>query len=115
MKRRVKKFKIGLKQIIIEVLSGLLTTFILTFLTNQGWLPYYVRLGINIFLIIGNILLIRKMWTWGLFYTVGWVIGSFIFFELGMFGIWEFILYIALPLLALLARGVVAIKRAVTA
>ncbi len=115
MKRRVKKFKIGLKQIIIEILTGLLTTFILTFLTRQGWLPYYVRLGINIFLIIGNILLIRKMWSWGLFYTLGWVIGSVVFFVLGMLTTWEAILYIVLPVLALLARTIVTVKRVITA
>ncbi len=115
MKRRVRKFKIGLKQIIVEILTGLLTTFILAFLTRQGWLPYYVRLGINIFLIIGNILLIRKMWSWGLFYTRGWVIGSVVFFKLGMLNTWEIVLYIVLPVLALLARTVVTVKRAIAA
>lgn len=112
MKRRSKKFKFGLKQIIIEIITGLLTTFVLAWLSNQGWLPNYVRLGVNIFLIIANILLIRKMWTWGIFYTLGWVLGSVVFFAFGMLGIWEFILYIVLPVLALLARTIVALKRA---
>ena len=54
--KTVKKFKFGLKQVIVEVATGLLTTFVLTILSNQGWLPDKVLLIINIFLIIMNII-----------------------------------------------------------
>ena len=104
MKRKIKKFRFGLKQIIGEVATGLLTTVILTLLSNQGWLPDKVLLVINIILIIGNILLIRQMWSWGVFYTVGWLIGSFLFFKIGLFNTWQIILYLALPIFALIQR-----------
>ena len=109
--KTIKKFKFGLKQIIVEVATGLLTTFILTILANQGWLPDKVILIINILLIIMNILLIRKMWSWGVFYTVGWLIGSFVFFKIGLFSTWQIILYLVLPIMALVIRIVSALKR----
>ena len=112
--KKVKKFKFGLKQIILEVVTGLLTTLILKIIANQGWLPDKVLLCINIILIIGNILLIKKMWYWGLFYTIGWLIGSFIFFEIGLFETWDIILYIILPIAALIIRVTLTFKRRIT-
>ena len=113
MKRKIKKFRFGLKQIIGEVATGLLTTLVLTFLSNQGWLPDKVLLVINIILIIGNILLIRQMWSWGVFYTVGWLIGSFLFFKIGLFNAWQIILYLALPVFALIMRVATSVKRSI--
>ena len=109
--KTIKKFKFGLKQVIVEVATGLLTTLVLTLLGNQGWLPDTVLLIINIFLIVGNILLIRKMWSWGVFYTVGWLIGSFVFFKIGLFSTWEIIMYLVLPIAALFMRVVSSAKR----
>ena len=113
MKRKIKKFRFGIKQIIGEVATGLLTTLVLTFLSNQGWLPDRVLLIINIILIIGNILLIRRMWSWGVFYTVGWLIGSFLFFKIGLFNAWQIILYLALPVFALIMRVATSVKRSI--
>jgi len=109
--KKIRKFKFGLKQVIGEVATGLLTSLVLTILANQGWLPDNVLLIINIVLIIGNILLIRKMWSWGVFYTVGWLIGSFIFFQIGLFSTWQIILYLVLPIAALFMRVVSSVKR----
>jgi hypothetical protein len=111
--KTIKKFKFGLKQVVTEVATGLLTTLVLTYLSNQGWLPDNVLLIINIVLIIMNIILIRKMWSWGVFYTVGWLIGSFVFFKIGMFNTWQIILYLILPVMALFFRVVTSIKRSI--
>jgi len=106
--------KFGLKQIIIEIASGMLTTFILMWLTDQGWLPDNVAFIINIILIVMNILLIKSMLSWGVFYTVGWLIGSFIFLEFGMLETWDIFLYIILPIAVIAVRLILAIKRGVT-
>jgi len=115
IKKKINKFKFGLKQIILEVLSGILTTFILMWLSDQGWLPDNAALIINIILIIMNLLLIKSMFSWGIFYTVGWLIGSFIFLEFGMLGTWNMILYIVLPVAVILVRLIIVVKRSVTA
>jgi hypothetical protein len=109
--KKVKKFKIGLKQIFIEVVTGLLTTVGLQILTNSGILPSYIVAIVNVFLVVLNIFLIKAMWSWGLFYTVGWLIGSFIFFKTGLFSTWDFILYIVLPLAVIVIRATLAVKR----
>jgi hypothetical protein len=114
IKKKINKMKFGLKQIIIEIASGMLTTFILMWLTDQGWLPDNVAFIINIILIVMNILLIKSMLSWGVFYTVGWLIGSFIFLEFGMLETWDIFLYIILPIAVIAVRLILAIKRGVT-
>jgi hypothetical protein len=111
--KSLKKFKLGFKQIIVEMFTGLLTSLILSLLSKAGWLPDNIRLYVNIFLILGNLILIKSMLTWGFFYTIGWLIGSFFFFGIGLLspGVWDIILYILLPVAVLLARLVFAVKR----
>ncbi len=109
----MKKFKLGLKQILIEVVTGFLTTLVLNALSNAGFLPENIALFVNIFLIVSNIILAMSMLSWGLFYTVGWLIGSLIFFEAGMLGSWDFILYIILPLIVIVARITIMLKKSI--
>lgn len=111
--KKAKKFKIGLKQIIVEVITGLLTTVVLQLLSNSEIIPSYITLITNVILIILNVFLIKAMWSWGLFYTIGWLIGSIIFFEIGLFGTWNFILYIVLPVAVIVARATITIKRSI--
>jgi hypothetical protein len=114
-KKKVNKFKIGLKQIIVEVCSGILTTFILSWLSDQRWLPDNFAFIINIILIMMNLLLIKSMASWGIFYTVGWLIGSFIFLQFGVLETTDIIIYIFVPCAIILIRSIIAIKRSVTA
>jgi hypothetical protein len=109
--KSIKRFKIGLKQIIIEMAVGLLTTLILLFFTHFGFFSENVKLFVNIFIIIGNILLIRSMLSWGIFYTLGWLIGSFIFFQFGWVQSWEIIVYLVLPVAVLIARLSLVVKK----
>jgi hypothetical protein len=114
LKKSINKVKFGLKQIIIEIVTGILTTFILMWLTNQGWLPDNVLLIINIILIVLNVVLIKSMLSWGVFYTIGWLIGSFIFLEFGMLETWDIVIYIILPIAVLAVRLILEIKRGIT-
>jgi hypothetical protein len=97
VKKRARKFQLGLKQILFEVATGLLTSFILNWLTTQGYIPGNIALIINIVLILGNILLIKSMWSWGIFYTIGWLIGSVFFYEFGLLNVLNIVIYIVLP------------------
>ncbi len=109
--RSLTRFKIGLKQVIIETAVGLLTTLILLGLTRYGIFPTNVQLFINIFIIVGNILLIWSMLSWGIFYTLGWLIGSVIFFQIGLVQSWEIIVYLILPGVVLIARVILMLKK----
>jgi hypothetical protein len=110
----LKKLKLGLKQIVVEVITGLLTSLVLSTLSDAGWLPEDIRFWVNIFLIIGNLLLLKSMLTWGVFYTLGWLVGSIVFYEIGLLGTgaWEFILYILLPAAVLISRVIFTLRRA---
>ncbi len=109
--KTIRKFKVGLKQIIIEVVTGLLTTLALNWLAHMGWLPDKAALVINILLIIMNILLAKSMLSWGIFYTLGWLIGTYIFYQLGLLGTWDFILYFVLPIVILIFRVAITLKK----
>ena len=111
--KSLKKFKLGLKQIIVEVITGLLTSLVLSLVSNAGWLSDNIRLYVNIFLIVGNILLVKSMLSWGMFYTVGWLIGSILFYKIGLVGTGttDFIIYIILPIAVLAFRIIWTVKR----
>jgi hypothetical protein len=111
----MKKFRLGIKQIIVEVVTGFLTTLVLNALSQAGFLPDNVAMFINIFLIISNIILALSMLSWGLFYTIGWLIGSFLFFKAGMLQIWEFLLYFVLPAAVLAGRIALIMKKSIHA
>ena len=113
IKKKVKKFRLGVKQIIFEVVSGIITAFILRWLTNIGFIPGNISLLVNVILIFGNILLIRTMWSWGLFYTIGWIAGSVVFYLFGLLDLLGIIVYIVLPAATMVTRFVVAIKRSI--
>lgn len=113
VKKKTRKFKLGLKQIIFEVATGLLTSFILRWLTGQEIIPGNIALIINVILIFGNILLIKSMWSWGIFYTIGWLAGSIIFYELGMLDFLSVVVYIVIPAAVIVIRLIVAVKRSV--
>ncbi len=109
--KSINKFKIGLKQIIIEISTGLLTTLILLGLTHFRILSEDVKLFVTIFIIVGNILLIRSMLSWGIFYTLGWLIGSVIFFQVGLIQSWEILVYLVLPVAVLIARVTIVVRK----
>jgi hypothetical protein len=53
------------------------------------------------------------MWSWGVFYTVGWLIGSFVFFQIGLFNTWQVIVYLILPVVALFFRIITSVKHSI--
>jgi hypothetical protein len=82
--KEVKKLKSGLLQAIFSALIGLILTTIVGLCAKQGWIPAYSPLVLSIINIILNIFTINKMRRWGIFYTFGWLAGSFAFKALGL-------------------------------
>jgi hypothetical protein len=48
---------------------------------------------------------------WGIFYMIGWLIGSFIFLILGLLETWDIVLYIILPVVIIAGRIMMAVKK----
>ena len=105
----VKKLGSGLKAAIIGVVFGIILTFLINFMVEVGWLPDFAQPVFSVVSIIGNILTLTKMRSWGIFYTVGWLSGSFLF--MGMMSTTDLVLNIVVPILIFLIRFVLWVKQ----
>jgi hypothetical protein len=106
----MKKIKSGLGQAIISTLIGLFLLAAVSFCVNKGWIPSYSSVLLSIFNILTNILSMRKMRKWGIYYTAGWLAGAFIFNAFGLFDTIDIIFNIVAPIVIFLIRFVLWIK-----
>lgn len=100
----MKKLKSGLLQAIFSALIGLILTTIVGLCAKQGWIPSYSPLVLSVINIILNIITINKMRRWGIFYTFGWLAGSFAFKALGLMDTTDLIFNIIVPVAILVIR-----------
>jgi hypothetical protein len=107
----MKKLKSGLGQAVSSTLIGLVIVALVGFLTRKGLIPGYSIILLSIFNILASLLTMTKMRRWGLFYTFGWLAGAFIFNALGLLGTADFIFNIVVPIMILILRVVLTIKK----
>ena len=105
----MKKLKKGFVQAIISVVSGIVLTYAITTMVNKAILPDYSLIIFTFLSLIANIVAIKKMGRWGLFYTVGWLVGTLLFKR--MLSIPDFILNIIFPVLILVIRTTVKVRQ----
>jgi hypothetical protein len=108
--KNMSKFELGYKQAVAEIVTGIVTPIIINAFASTGLLPTYALVLLSLIVIVENIVFILSMSSWGILYTLGWLFGSFIFFQSGLLGPLEFILYIILPIIFLVVRFVLWIK-----
>jgi hypothetical protein len=106
----MKRLKSGLFQAILSVLIGLSLTALVGFCGNQGWIPSYSLLILSFFNIAANIFTMNKMRSWGIFYTFGWLVGSFVFNALGFLEVTDLIFNIIIPMVILAARFILWVR-----
>jgi hypothetical protein len=111
----MKKFKKGLVQAVVSVVVGLLLTALVGFLVNDKLVPAYALTIFTIFNIISNILTMNSMRSWGIFYTVGWLLGSLLFNYLGLMGTTDFIINLVVPIAIMALRLFLWIRKAAKA
>jgi hypothetical protein len=107
----MKKFRVGLKQVIIEIILGFLTPVILKLPVYTGLVPKETIIWIDLIIVVLNIIMIFSMRSWGIIYTLGWLLGSFVFMELGLLDTLSILLYIAAPIALLALRLVLFILK----
>jgi hypothetical protein len=100
----MKKFKTGLVQAVSSVVLGLVLTAAVGYLAKNGWLPDYSVIILSVFNIIANLLTLRKMRGWGIFYTLGWLGGSLLFKLLGLMDTLDFYFNVLAPCLIFCLR-----------
>lgn len=106
----MKRLKSGLYQATLSVVVGLILMTAVGFCTNKGWIPSYSPLLLSLFNILANILTLNKMRRWGIFYTFGWLAGSFVFSTLGWMETADLIFNIAVPIVLFLIRFLLWLK-----
>ena len=106
----MKRLKSGLYQAISSVLIGLILTASVGFCTRQGWIPSYSPLLLIVFNIMANIFTLNKMRRWGIFYTLGWLAGSFVFDAVGFMETTDLIFNILAPVILFLVRLLLWLK-----
>lgn len=105
----MKRLKKGFIQAIISVVTGIALTYVVTLLVNQEILPGYSLIIFTTLSLIFNIISIKKMGRWGLFYTIGWLVGTLLFKQ--MLSTPSFILNIIFPVLILVIRMTVKVRQ----
>jgi hypothetical protein len=105
----MKRIKKGFIQAIVSIITGILLTWVITFLVNKTVIPGYSIIIFTTLSLIANIISINKMGRWGLFYTIGWLVGTLLFKE--MLSTTSFILNVIFPVLILIIRATEKIRQ----
>ena len=98
----MNKIQRGIVESIVGIVGGIVLTTIINAFVQDGLLPRYFIALYGLFVIIANIATIRTLRLGGILYTLGWLIGSYMFRDL--FGPLEIAINIAAPIIILLVR-----------
>lgn len=96
------KFERGYK----EAVGGIVLGIVIGVFTRSGLLPQSTILLVGLINALVISVLVFSMPSWGVPYTLGWLFGLLIFLESGLLGLFELILYIFLPFIILVVRGI---------
>jgi hypothetical protein len=100
----MKKFSVGLIQVIIQIILGFLTPLIIKLPVYTGLVSKDALPWIDLIIVALNIVMIFSMRSWGLIYTLGWLLGSFVFLQLGLLDTTSILEYIVAPVALLFLR-----------
>jgi hypothetical protein len=107
----MKKFGIGFVQVIVQILLGLATPLVINILVKSGYLSSEALPWISLILLVINIIMILTMKSWGIIYTLGWLIGSLIFLKFGLLDTASILVYIVAPVVLLVFRLFLLIRK----
>ena len=105
----MKKAKKGLLQAVIGIVVGILITFIISYLADKGIVPEYAVTIYTVLNAILSLITINSMRTAGTLYTIGWLVGAFLFKD--MFSPLDLVFNIVAPVCILIYRFTRKVKR----
>lgn len=99
------KFIAGFVRVLVEAIGGIITPTLLNAFTDQA--PLWVTLLFGLVLLVGgNIALAAAMPSWGILFTLGWILGAWLLVTSGVIGVGGVLMWVVLPTIVLAARGV---------
>jgi hypothetical protein len=99
---------IGLKQAISEIIAGIVFTIMADAMVKSGTIPAYAFLLFNIIL---NLVFLMALPSWGVLYTLGWVLGAFFLSQSGILSFGDILLNIIAPFAILVIRVITFLKQ----
>jgi hypothetical protein len=87
--------------------SDLVVTAIVSAFSSTGLFPGYTIALFSLVPVMSLIESMISMHTWGVFYTFGWLFGAFVLLSSGLLNIYDFIYYIALPIILLVIKAII--------
>lgn len=100
----------GLKGAIIGVISGIIiSVFLMAIKSSELISPHYIAL-FEVVNLVGSIVLIAHMESWGIGYLIGWLFGMGIMSYSGLVESWLVILYFIVGVLILIQKILQKIK-----
>ena len=102
----MEEFIRGHRKALAELIGGLSQPILLEMLEINGYVPNGVVQLYYFFNIIAGIAFISKIRSWGFYYLLGWLLGSFAFYAAGHTSEAEFNLYFTIPFFILIIKGI---------
>lgn len=99
----------GFRDAIVGILEGIIVSAVLGIIPLIPSVPsYYLGLVqlIEALLLIGGIVVILAMESWGFWYLLGWLFGMWIMSSAGLIESWLFILYVIVGVIVLITKAV---------
>jgi len=102
-------FQKGISEAVTGIVGSIIFSILLSSLAEDGLIPSNMVFLFALAGLIGVVVLMFSFATTGILFTLGWIMGAWLLKD--MLGTFEFIVYIVAPILALVIRIALSIKK----
>jgi hypothetical protein len=102
-------FQRGVAEAVTGIVGSIILSAILSSFAEEGLIPSYMVFWITAAGFLGAIVLMFSFSTTGVFFTLGWIVGALLLKD--VLGTFDFIVYLVAPIVALVVRGVLFLRR----
>lgn len=98
-------FQKGFREVSKGIIASIIISAVLRGFAEDGLIPSYMVFLFTVCGFLGAILLMSSFAISGIIFTIGWIVGALILKD--MLTTFDFVVYLVVPIVALVARGVV--------
>jgi hypothetical protein len=102
-------FQRGVAEAVTGIVGSIILSAILSSFAEEGLIPSNMVFWITAAGFLGAIVLMFSFSTTGVFFTLGWIVGALLLED--VLGTFDFIVYLVAPIVALVVRGVLFLRR----
>jgi hypothetical protein len=108
----MKKFRRGIKEVIVGIVGGILFSAVLSFFRDSGLIPSNFVIWFTVIGTLGTIITIFSFRTAGIVFSLGWILGAWLL--KGIMTNDDFLVYFWAPVLTLVIRTIVFIMKTIS-